>query len=598
MIDIQKIRSTKDIAILFIGTYPSIIQSILDFDFLSGKKIPSLVGIIGYGRRNERYFYGRKEILLPVWQSYQHIPQEIASRINVFFNSSSSRRVLTTTTKALDFFPSLLGGVIFAEDVPERHAIALYQKASKLNKFLIGPASVGLLLPGRLKLGAIGGVDAQQIINTKSTTPGTIAVFSSSGGMTNELITLVTKKHTISLALSFGGDRFPITTPKEAFLTAQEDRSTHAIVYFGELGGYDEYEIAKLLKSKKVTKKVICYIAGSISEMFETPPQFGHAKAMAGNLKESALAKRHALQEAGAFVANSFQEFVEMIDALESKTTNAEQKEKYDMIQKDMDNREHALIATSISQDKDGKVMVLGEELLSFAKGNSFAKIVGSLFLGRKLHSKDTEKFINFVLRLLVDHGPYVSGAVNTIITARAGRDLVSSLATGLLTIGPRFGGAINEAAENWLTGVSNEKQATLFVEEFASQKKFISGIGHKKYSTEFPDPRVKEILKFVPGNGKYTKFAKEVEKITTAKKGNLILNVDGAIAAVLLDLLSEKEKLTVDELQRLVEIEFFNALFVLSRSVGFIGHFLDQKRIDEGLFRLPTEEVADVSTK
>jgi len=95
--------------------------------------------------------------------------------------------------------------------------------------------------------------------------------------------------------------------------------------------------------------------------------------------------------------------------------------------------------------------------------------------------------------------------------------------------------------------------------------------------------------------SGKYTKFAGEVEKVTVQKKGNLILNVDGAIAAVLLDLLSEKEGLSREELKELVEIEFFNALFVLSRSVGFIGHYLDQKRLDEGLFRLEEDHVASI---
>ena len=39
---------------------------------------------------------------------------------------------------------------------------------------------------------------------------------------------------------------------------------------------------------------------------------------------------------------------------------------------------------------------------------------------------------------------PAVSGAHNTIVAARAGKDLVSSLASGLLTIGPRFGGMLN----------------------------------------------------------------------------------------------------------------------------------------------------------
>lgn len=43
------------------------------------------------------------------------------------------------------------------------------------------------------------------------------------------------------------------------------------------------------------------------------------------------------------------------------------------------------------------------------------------------------------VLMITADHGPAVSGAHNTIITARAGKDLVSSLVSGLVTIGKWF---------------------------------------------------------------------------------------------------------------------------------------------------------------
>ena len=49
-------------------------------------------------------------------------------------------------------------------------------------------------------------------------------------------------------------------------------------------------------------------------------------------------------------------------------------------------------------------------------------------------------KFIELCLIVTADHGPAVSGAHNTIVTARAGKDLVSSLTSGLLTIGDRFG--------------------------------------------------------------------------------------------------------------------------------------------------------------
>jgi len=51
-------------------------------------------------------------------------------------------------------------------------------------------------------------------------------------------------------------------------------------------------------------------------------------------------------------------------------------------------------------------------------------------------------KFIEMVLMLIADHRPAVSGAMNTPVASRAGKDLISPLASGLLTIGFGFGGA------------------------------------------------------------------------------------------------------------------------------------------------------------
>lgn len=587
MINIRSLRTTKS-QVITIGSYPAIIQAILDFDYLAKKEKPSIIGIIASGRNNERYFFGKKEILIPVYNSPKMVPQKKKEQCNFYLNLSSGRRVLQSTQDVLQEFPNITGGVVFAEGVPEQHALALFRDVENKKQFAIGPSSIGLLIPGSLKLGAIGGVDMHQLTDAKLFSKGSVAVLSASGGMTNEIInTVVGLGKRISFSLSFGGERYPLTTPKDAFLAAEYDPQTEAIVYFGELGGTDEVDLAELLRQKKITKKVICYIAGTIAEMFETPPQFGHAKALAQSQDETAAGKRKLLKEAGASVAESYTEFIALIGSLPDTT---DEQEDLSEVVSSIQKRQKSLIASRISGDKDGQPYLLNEELLSFTKTNSFATVVASVFLGKKVQSKELESFVDFILRLLVDHGPYVSGAMNTIVTARAGRDLVSSLTTGLLTIGPRFGGAINEAAGNWLRGVIAEKSPAAFVEEFASKRKYISGIGHKKYRVDFPDPRVAEIKSFAKNltDKRFTSFALGVEKVTTAKKGNLILNVDGAIAAILLDILSEKENMNDEELQQLVDTEFFNALFVLSRSVGFIGHFLDQKRLDEGLFRLP----------
>lgn len=70
-------------------------------------------------------------------------------------------------------------------------------------------------------------------------------------------------------------------------------------------------------------------------------------------------------------------------------------------------------------------------------------------------------------------------------------------------------------------------------------------------------------------------------------------MNIDGHIAALLLDVLEQYEGYTKAELAELVEMDFFNAFFVIPRTVGFISHYLDQKRLGEGLFRLPDDQVS-----
>ncbi len=267
----------------------------------------------------------------------------------------------------------------------------------------------------------------------------------------------------------------------------------------------------------------------------------------------------------------------------------------YTSIMDDLSNREHSLFTSTISGDVSGEPTILGQNLTKVATSHSLAWIAGSLWLGHPLKSKKTEAIIDQAFRLLVDHGPYVSGAVNTMIAARAGKDLVSSLVSGLLTIGPRFGGAVNGAAKIWFGAVGADPRVrpSDLVEDFARRREYISGIGHKKYRIDSPDPRVPILLKLIGSiPHPHLDFARAVEAITTGKKPNLILNVDGALAAILLDLLIHEEKLEADEIKTLIDGEFFNAIFVLSRSVGFIGHYLDQKRLGESLFRLPDNQV------
>jgi ATP citrate (pro-S)-lyase len=317
---------------------------------------------------------------------------------------------------------------------------------------------------------------------------------------------------------------------------------------------------------------------------------------MAKTKNESAKEKLKALSAVGVKTATTFTEFVKLIRGLPTVAKNKFTNQNIDKLA----TRKRALFASSIAQETDTSVLLLGEDQLSLSQNHSFAFITTSLLLGKKIKSKELEEFADLTMKLLVDNGPAVSGALNTIVTARAGKDMVSALCAGLLAIGKRFGGAVNEAAENWIRGVNENIDPADFVESFSKQSMIIEGIGHKKYRADNPDPRITELMKWTNKlkDKKYLNFALSVEKVTSGKKANLILNVDGAISAILLDILSEKEGFTTRELKELTETEVFNAFFIIPRSVGFIAHFLDQKRLDEGLFRLPKEDMSFVKIK
>lgn len=589
MISIDKLR-TLDPNILFLGLHNGIIQSILDYDYLSGKTHSSIVAIIAHGRKQERFFWGEEEIFLPVVGAVAQLDQSVIDGCNMVVNVQSARKVLTATKVAIHALPNLVSINIFAEQTPERHTIELAALCKEKNILLIGPSSVGLLIPGQLKLGAIGGTQHLQLIDARIMKQGgDTAVISTSGGMVNELIHTVTGcGHNVSFAIALGGDLFPATSPADVFLMAEADPLTKRIIYFGELGGADEYEIVKLIEEKLITKEIVAYIAGTVAELFSSPPQFGHAKAMAKTYNESAQAKKNALRAAGVSVCESFADLevaLKQIPTKQSESTNDSRV---------IGERRKGLVVSHISGLKNGDMQLLGRDLLETTQSQTLASLILSMILGQQIHSQKLIDFTDCTLKLLVDHGPQVSGAVNTIISARAGKDLVSSLAAGLLTIGPRFGGAINAAAECWLQGVEDNLDGKTFVDTFKSRDGIIPGIGHKKYRLDMPDPRVGALAEFADNSngGKYFKFARSVERVTTIKKGNLILNVDGAIAALMLDILQSELNMSDRELRELVNIEFFNALFVLSRSVGFTAHYLDQRRHDEGLLRLPDDDV------
>ncbi|MEQ2199260.1 hypothetical protein XENOCAPTIV_021474 [Xenoophorus captivus] len=187
-------------------------------------------------------------------------------------------------------------------------------------------------------------------------------------------------------------------------------------------------------------------------------------------------------------------------------------------------------------------------------------------------------QFIEMCLMVTADHGPAVSGAHNTI--------------------GDRFGGALDAAAKQFSHAFDSGMLPMEFVNKMKKDGKLIMGIGHRVKSINNPDMRVQILKDFVKQSfpaSQLLDYALEVEKITTSKKPNLILNVDGLIGVAFVDLLRTCGVFTRDEADEFVEIGALNGIFVLGRSMGFIGHYLDQKRLKQGLYRHPWDDISYV---
>jgi len=241
---------------------------------------------------------------------------------------------------------------------------------------------------------------------------------------------------------------------------------------------------------------------------------------------------------------------------------------------------------------RDGDAAIL--ELLAPVVGG----VLSLLWFRRQLPMECT-KFIEMVLMVTADHGPAVSGAHNTIVTARAGKDLVSALTSGLLTIGPRFGGALDDAAKMFSEAYDSGISPKDFVDKMKRENKLIMGIGHRIKSLANPDQRVviiKEYAKKFFKDNSILDFALQVEQITTKKRANLILNVDGCIAVCFCDMLRSCGAFSKEEAEDLMQFGCLNGLFVLGRSMGFIGHHLDQLRLKQPLYRHPWDDITYIN--
>ena len=589
---------TKNTQAIFWNNNKSAIQRMLDYDYTIKRDKPSVAAIVAptSSGKFEKFFYGPDEIMIPTFKSTSDA-KEAQPQADVLLNFASFRTAYDVTMEALEIggFGSIM---VTAEGIPERLARKMNQAARDAGVIVIGPATVGGISPGAFKIANVGGT-IENIVNSKLHRCGSCGLVTRSGGLFNELSNIISiNADGIAEGVAIGGDRFVGSVFIDNMLRMESNPDVKYMVLLGEVGGTEEYKIIEAIKSGEIKKPVIAWCIGTIAKHFSTGVQFGHAGASANADAETAAAKNKAMAEAGIYVPESFNDLPNKINEVYTKLKS--EGVIGEIAEPEMNvcpkiRRSKEFICT-IFDDRGDEAHYCGYPISSVATPETGFTVgdVMSILWFKKRYPRWAVDFLETVLKTVADHGPAVSGAHNAKVTARAGKDVISSLIAGLLTIGPRFGGAIDGAAKYFKYAKDNELTPAEFLKYMKGEGVPIPGIGHRIKSLKNPDLRVSGLMKFAAENFPSTPlldYARTVEALTTSKKENLILNVDGTIGILMVDMWRALGY-TDDEIDVFIDAGALNAFFILGRSIGFIGHILDEKRLAMPMYRHPWDDI------
>ena len=585
---------TRDTQAIFWNNNTTAIQRMLDYDYTIKRDKPSVAAIVAptSSGKFEKFFYGPDEIMIPTFKTTAEA-KVAQPQADVLLNFASFRTAYDVTMEALE-----IGGfgtiMITAEGIPERLARKMNATARANGVVVIGPATVGGIAPGAFKIANVGGT-ITNIVNSKLHRAGSCGLVTRSGGLFNELSNIISiNADGIAEGVAIGGDRFVGSVFIDNLLRMQSNPQVKYMLLLGEVGGIEEYKVIDAIKDGRITKPVIAWCIGTIAKYYDSGVQFGHAGASANAERETAEAKNRAMSEAGIYVPESFNDLPNKIkEVYESLNLAPIQEPEMNVVP--TVRRSKQFICT-ISDDRGDEATYAGFPISSVALPNTGKGIgdVISLLWFKKQYPKWATNFIETVLKTVADHGPAVSGAHNAKVTARAGKSVVESLVTGLLTIGPRFGGAIDGAAQYFKYADDNNLTPKEFLTYMKNEGVPIPGIGHRIKSLKNPDLRVKGLMEYAAEYFPSTPlldYARTVEALTTSKKENLILNVDGTIGILMVDMwraLGYAE----EDIDEFISSGTLNAFFIVGRSIGFIGHILDEKRLEMPMYRHPMDDI------
>ena len=192
--------------------------------------------------------------------------------------------------------------VIITEFVPVLDTLEIVTLAKKLGAQVVGPNTIGVISPGKSKVGIM-----PDYIYGK----GHIGIISRSGTLTHETASNLTfKGYGLSTCIGIGGDPIIGMNHADVIEHFAKDDETDAIVIIGEIGGTSEEMAAAKIKELGINKPICAYIAGMNAPKGK---KMGHAGAIVSGGMGTVESKVQALESAGVTVCHTLGKIVDFM---------------------------------------------------------------------------------------------------------------------------------------------------------------------------------------------------------------------------------------------------------------------------------------------
>lgn len=233
-------------------------------------------------------------------------------------------------------------------------------------------------------------------------------------------------------------------------------------------------------------------------------------------------------------------------------------------------------VQTRISHVTKEHELLRGHDLIGLIGTKPFVEVVWLLLRGSWPTAAQAAMF-DAVLVAAIDHGAAPVSSIAARIAASSGNDLHVALAAGIMAQGTLHGGAIEDAARFLRTHAGADAEAV--VSGIRQEKKRVPGYGHKLLAKDRRSEALFARAKALGLRGPHCDFAERFEAALNAGAPKpLPLNVDGAMAAVLLDLGFDPEPM--------------RGIFALARLPGLLAQAVEERETVRGPRRLGDDEI------